>query len=88
MGEHDRELGELSAKLDMLARSVDRLVCTVESMSTTGCVIGRENKEAIQQQSQRIEGVELSLKRVMVAVGAIIIGGQTGIEIVKQMLLP
>ena len=88
MGDNDRELGEISAKLDMLARSVDRLTNTVESMTTQGCVIGRENKQAIAEQSNRITGVELSLKRVMVAVGAIIVGGQTGIEVVKQLLMP
>jgi hypothetical protein len=88
MGENDRELGEISAKLTMLAQAVERLSGMVESMRTDGCVVGRENRQDNTAQDTRLDALEASLKRIMVAVGVIILGGQTGIELWKQYLVP
>jgi hypothetical protein len=81
MGENDRELGEISAKLDIMAKAIDKLTDTLDKMQIEGCVIGKEN-------ASRIGALEATKNRIVFAVVAALVGGQAGVEFVKQILLP
>lgn len=88
MGDNDRELGEISAKLDIMAKSIDKLTTMLDTMQLQGCVIGRENRDAINQQLTRISDLEASMKKVIYAGITVLVGGQAGIEVIKQILMP
>lgn len=81
MGDNDREIGEISVTLKILAANIEAIQKKLEQMSLNGCVIGREN-------SEKINELQKGYRKIMAIGAVILVGGQAGIEWVKAILLP
>lgn len=81
MGDNDRELGEITVTLKILAQNIDAIQRKLEDMSIKGCVIGKENHD-------KIVDLQKGYRKIMAIGAMILVGGQAGIEWIKALLIP